>query len=239
MEDIEILIGSFSLIFCIISTVIGLIVASKYRKYKQNTLLYVGLSLPGLALPWYPSAISFLVALGTGDGLTAPVYFLIGNAFVPISLFLWMLALTELIFKKHQKTILIIYIVIGIIFEIYFLYTLFTDYNEIGELKGAVECTYHGITEGYLIFTLLTIIITSIWFNIKCFKSDDAEVRLKGIFLMIGLILYAIGAIADGFIPLDLVTLPIIRIILIISMIMYYHAWILPTYAKKLILKKE
>ena len=104
MEDIEILIGSFSLIFCVIATFIGLLIASKYRKYKQNTLLYVGLSLPGLAFPWYPSAISFLVALGTGDGLTPQVYFLIGNAFVPISLFLWMLALTELIFQKKHSS---------------------------------------------------------------------------------------------------------------------------------------
>ncbi|TFF98047.1 MAG: hypothetical protein EU540_08285 [Promethearchaeota archaeon] len=239
MEDIEILIGSFSLIFCIISTVIGLIVASKYRKYKQNTLLYVGLSLPGLAFPWYPSAISFLVALVNGVGLPPQVYFLIGNAFVPISLFLWMLALTELIFKKHQKEILIIYIIIGIIFEIYFLYTLFTDYNAIGELKGAVDVEYFGITRIYLIFTLLSIFISSVLFNIQCFKSDSAEVRLKGIFLMIGLILYTIGAIADGFIPLDFVTLPIIRILLIISMIMYYHAWILPTYMKKLLLKEQ
>ena len=124
--------------------------------------------MPGLAFPWYPSAISFLVALVNGVGLTPQAYFFIGNAFVPISLFLWVLALTELIFKKHQKEILIIYIVIGIIFEIYFLYTLFTDYTEIGELKGAVESTYHGITRVYLIFTLLTILITSLWFNIKC-----------------------------------------------------------------------
>ena len=239
LSDTEILNGIFSLIFCIMATLTGLLIASKYRKYKRNTLLYVGLSLLGLAFPWFPSSISFLVALVNDVGLPPRIYFLIGNAFLPISLFLWMLALTELIFKKKQKIILIIYAVTGIIFEIYFLYSLFTNYSVIGELKGPVDVQYYGITRLYLIFTLLTILITSSLFCIECFKSDNAEIKLKGKFLQVGIILYTIGAIGDGFITLDFVTLPIIRIILITSTIMFYNGWILPKAVKKLFLKEE
>ncbi|MFW9898682.1 MAG: hypothetical protein ACFFDO_05420 [Candidatus Thorarchaeota archaeon] len=239
LTPIESLIGLFSLIFSIIATIIGLLIASKYRKYKQNTLLYVGLSLPGLAFPWYPSSISFLTTLMIDQSLSPEWYFLIGNAFLPIALFFWILALTELILKKKQKIILIIYSVIGIIFEIYFFYSLFTAPNVIGELKGPVDVEYYGITRLYLIFVVLTIIVTGLLFVIECLKSGNPEIKLKGIFLQIAVILYTIGAVADGFMTLTFVTLPIIRIILISSIIMFYNGWILPESVKKLFLKQK
>jgi len=239
LTPIESLIGLFSLIFSIIATIIGLLIASKYRKYKQNTLLYVGLALPGLAFPWYPSSISFLTTLMIDQSLSREWYFLIGNAFLPIALFFWMLALTELILKKKQKIILIIYTVIGIIFEIYFFYSLFTTPDVIGELKGPVDVEYYGITRFYLIFVVLTIIVTGLLFVIECIKSGNPEIKLKGIFLQIAVILYTIGAIADGFMTLNFVTLPIIRIILISSIIMFYNGWILPETVKKLFLKQK
>ena len=42
LEQIEILNGIFSLIFVVISTYIGIRIASKYLKYKQNELILVG-----------------------------------------------------------------------------------------------------------------------------------------------------------------------------------------------------
>ncbi len=243
MEDIEILIGIFSLIFCFIATLIGLLIASKYRKYKQNTLLYVGISMPGLSLPWYPSCISFLMALITGEGLPPQIYFLIGNAFIPVTLLLWILAFTEIILKKNKKIkkiiILIVYTVIGIIFEIFLFYTVFTDYNSIGELKGSVDVEYYGITRYYLMFTLLTLFISSLFGIIESIKSDNADIKLKGKFLLAGIILYTIGAIFDGFIPQTFVTLPIVRIILITSILMYYNGWILPKAVRNLFLKEK
>ena len=49
---------------------------------------------------------------------------------------------------------------------------------------------------------------------------------------------FLIGAIMDAFLPLNIVTLTIARIILASSAIMYYIAFVLPNFIKKAFLKK-
>ena len=234
LTQIEFVNGLFSLIYCIIDTLIGFFIASKYRKYKQKLLLYVGLSFPGLAIPWYSSSISFLMVILLGIALPEQLYILIGNVFLPFTLFLWMVAICHFLNIKFSKIILLAYAFVGFIFEIFLIYFILNDTTVIAEQYGPVDNTYKGFVLLYLIFTVITVIITGVWFALASFKSDKKEIRLKGKFLLIGFIFWSIGAITDGFFTLNIALLLIVRILLITSSIVFYIGWILPQFIRKL-----
>ena len=71
---------------------------------------------------------------------------------------------------------------------------------------------------------------------INSIKSDTPEIKLRGKFLMAAFISWTFGAIADATLPLNFVTLPIIRIILITSAIEFYIGFVLPDWVKKRLL---
>ncbi len=238
LEPLEILNGIFSLIFVIITNVVGMIIASKYFKLKQREFLLVGISWMGICSPWWPSSISFLLVLISGRGLSTQMYFLIGNSLIPIFILIWLTAFNKLRYNGKQKKIIIIYALYGIIFEIIFFNLLFNDYNSIGELKGYTDVEYKYFVMGYLLSIVLTIFVTGIIFVKASLKSEDPEIKLKGKLLLIGLLSWVIGALMDAAIPLNLITLPIIRILLISSSIMFLGGWILPTWMKNLFLKE-
>lgn len=237
LTPIEIVNGILALIWVTISIIIGIIIASRYRKYKQNVLIYVGLSWIGIANGWFPTSISFILALTTGNGLTPVMYFFIGNAFIPATLFIWMIVITELMYKEKQKVILLIFAIIGVLFDIYLFYYLINDPSVIGELQGPVDVQYKSITALYLIFILLTTLVTGLLFAREALKSEKSETRLKGKFLAAAFISYTIGAITDAVAPLNLITLPLIRILLITSAIEFYIGWMLPEMIKDRFIK--
>jgi hypothetical protein len=239
LNQIEFLSGLFSLIFIVITTFLGLFIAYHYKKSKQITLLYVGFALPCLSIPWYPSSISFLMILFTGQGLSEQFYFFIGNAFIPIFLLLWMIAMTQLIFNKKKKSIILIYIIIGIMFESTFIFYLITNPRMIGILQGPIDVDYYGFTQIYLIFVIASILFTAIWVGLKAGKAEKAEIRLKGKFIILGDLLWVIAAAADAFVPLNIISLLIIRMILILSILLIYNGWILNEYVKNIFLKRE
>ncbi|MFX1592548.1 MAG: hypothetical protein ACFFCL_07640, partial [Promethearchaeota archaeon] len=61
--------GVFSLIFVVISIMVGLIILSRYYRYKERVYLYVGTTWMFISSSWWSSSISFLVALGNGVGI--------------------------------------------------------------------------------------------------------------------------------------------------------------------------
>ena len=143
LADLEVLNGSLSVIVSVISICSGCLIISKYFKYKNKTLLYVGISGILMFGSWWPSAISFLLALITGDGLSLEMYLLIGNTPVPIAIIFWLFAFTRLLYKDKKKLILGTFIVIGVLFEFFLYYFIFTDPTTIGQLQGYVDIEYN------------------------------------------------------------------------------------------------
>ncbi|TFG21941.1 MAG: hypothetical protein EU529_12020 [Promethearchaeota archaeon] len=74
---IEFLSGLFSLILIILSLYIGLYIASRYRKFNNRNLLFIGFAWCGVFNGWYPPAISFVLILLTGQPLHPQLYYLI------------------------------------------------------------------------------------------------------------------------------------------------------------------
>ncbi len=230
----EFLNGLTGLIYAVIVICVGLRIASKYFKYKQITMLYIGLGWIGFATPYYAVSLSFLSVLITGEPINDFLYFLIVVGFIPIFLLLWMAGFTELLYRNRQKIILIIYAIFGGIFEIIILYALFTDLTIIGVKEGPVDTNWSIIVILYFIPLILTIIITGFLLSFEPLKSDSPEIKLKGKFLLIAFILFTIGEIID--LILDV---PITRIILMISSIAFYFGWIMPEKMKKRLLRKN
>ena len=235
---LETLNGTFSLIFVLISLLVGLFIASKYFQLKNRTLLLVGITWIGLTTPWLPSTVSFIVYLITTTSLSPAIYFTIGNIASPLILVIWILAFTDLKYTDKQKLLVIIYIIIGIAYEVYLVYFLFADPNVIGELTGIFDVTYKGVVLIFALFIVINMLVTGILFGRESLKSKDSIVQLKGKFLIVAFISWCIGAIMDAALPLNIVTLTIARIILISSAIEFYIGFILPRFVKDLFVKE-
>jgi len=89
------------------------------------------------------------------------------------------------------------------------------------------------------LLSLIAVIITGILFFLGSRKSEQPDVRLKGILFIISVLSYASGAIIDSALPLALILLVLVRILLLSSSIEIYMAFAMPHWVRKLFLKEE
>ncbi|HEY0087450.1 MAG TPA: hypothetical protein VGB37_01330 [Candidatus Lokiarchaeia archaeon] len=241
LETLEILNGIYSIIFIIISLIIGLKILLKYFTSKNKLFIFIGLSWIGISEPWWPAGVSFLIAISTGtNGLlnNPKLYFLLGNIFLPIFLFFWMMGFTELVYKEKQKVIVGIFMIIEILFELFFVYFLITNPNIIGGLESPVDVDYKGFTAVHLTFILIVLLITGFLLAKLMLTSEIVENKLRGKFIAIAFLSFIIGAFMDAMLVLNFITLPIARLLLISCSIEFYIGWIFPNVIKNMFLKK-
>ncbi len=250
LELVDILQGSFSLIFVIISLIIGITIISKYLEFKNRLLILVGISWIGVGNPWMPDSISFLMNLIAGESLPVEWYFIIGNCFIPIALLTWLIAYTDMIRKHAQNKVIIITILLSIVFEIIFFTLFFIDIELIGVINPIRPFTVDfGIfITIYLMIVILVMLITGIIFAQKSVKSDNREVRLKGKLLRAAFITFTIAAILDSMLgaifedptdPFLSIMVVLVRILLIISALEFYGGFLLPRWMKEIFIKNE
>ena len=245
LTQIELVSGIFSLVFISIAIIIGLLIISKYFKYKKNILLLVGFVWIIMSEVWWSSSFSFIVTLSTGIVLTDEIYFFIGNLFVPLGILLWMKAFTDLKYKDKQKIILIIFAVICTLYYVTFIPIIFIDVSVIGEMRSAVDGNYTPIALVFLLTGLFTFVISGLIFARESLKSGKWEIKIKGKFLILAFVMFGIGAGLDGLKPyfispnfLDVVLI-IDRVILIFSAFSFYCGFILPKFIKELFSKED
>ena len=239
LTEIQFLTGLFSLILAIISIYVGLYIASRYRKYNNKILLYVGLAWVGLMNGWWPSAINFVLILTTGTAMAEIPYFIIGNILLPWFLLIWMIGVSELLYKEKQKQIILFFLIFAFAFEGVIFYYILTDSSKMGQLQGPVDVKYTGLFSLFLIALLVFVAVSGVLFARESLKSEQRESKLRGYFILYAFLSWGIGSILDASIDLNVITLPIIRIILISSNIASYIGFIMPKFAKKLLLKES
>ena len=237
LTALEFMNGLFSLIFVVISTSIGIRIALRYLAMKERTYLLVGFTWVGLTTPWYPSTLSFLSILITGETLINELKLFLGMVFLPLTILFWMMAFTDLLYREKQKAILIVFIIIGVIFEVFYLYFLFTDPSVLGREAGPIDEDYTLIVTAFVLFYLIVAMITGTIFARVTMKSDNPEHKLKGKLLLAAFYSFGIGAVLDILSPLSVIILIAARIVLISSAFEFYGAFILPNWMKKLLLK--
>lgn len=231
--------GVFSLIFVVISLLVGFIILSRYFKYKERIYFLVGATWLLIGCPWWSSSLSFLVALSNGVGITREVYFLIGNILVPLAVALWLLAFTEFLYTKKRKLILLIFALFGLIFEVLLFLFLFINPDLIGIFKPPVDVSYSPFIMIFLLLFLLIVVVTGFLFANLSLKSKDPEVKLKGKLLIVAYIAFSVGALLDSAISLNKVLIIITRLVLILSSVCWYGGFLLPKWMKKYLLKRK
>ena len=235
--DVSILNGIFSLVHIVICVIICIILISLYIETQGRHYLFVGLTILVFSSPWWPSAISVILYFFTGEGLTDILYFFIGNFFTPFGLIFWLIAFTEMMYEKWKYPIVIIYIIIGIIFEIFLIYYLIEDPSEIGTLSGVVDVNYQSFVMFYLLIVAITLILSGILFAKETMKSNNPKIKWSGRFILIGFISFNISAVLDAFVSTNPIALILVRILLISSMLELYSSFHMPKFLERILIK--
>ena len=250
LELVDILQGSFSLIFVIISIVLGITILLKYFDQKNRLYLLVGISWIGVANPWIPDSISFLMNITVQQSLPVGLYFIIGNCFLPIALLTWFTAFTDMIKKDSQKRVLIITAILSILFEVVFFTLFFIDIDLIGVINPLRSFTveFDIFITVFLICVIFAMMISGVIFAQRSIKVEDREVRLKGKLLRAAFITFTVGAILDSLLgtifedptdPLLSIMVVVVRSLLIMSAIEFYGGFLLPHWMKEIFTKSE
>lgn len=250
LQLVDYLQGLFSLIFVIISLIIGFTILSKYSKYKSRLYVLVGISWIGVANPWFPDSISFLMNLIWQQSLNIIWYFIIGNCFIPIALLAWLTAFTDMIGKKRQKSVLSFTIILSLAFEVLFFYFLFTDIDAIGVINPLRPFTvdFGPFILIYLVIVILVMVLTGVIFAQKSVKSDNKEIRVKGKLLRAAFITFTVAAIFDSLLgaifedptdPILAIMVVVIRVLLIFSAIEFYGGFLLPRWMHSIFIREK
>lgn len=239
ITELQMLEGTFSIIWILISTIIGIKIIHKSFILKNRELITVGLFWILICFPWYASSITFIMYILLDATLDDRSYLLIANVVIAPGLLVWIYTFCNISYKKSKKRVVIIYAVICIIYEIFLIYFLFTDIKVIGTVEGLFNSRYNTFALVFQVFTLLSVLVTGIIFSIKSMMVDDQEVKWKGRFLLGAFVCFTIGAFFDAALPNVGMTIVIGRLILIGSAIGYYFGFFLPEKLSRILIKSK
>jgi uncharacterized integral membrane protein len=238
LNELEIVSGSFSLAFVIISLIIGFMLISKYFSLKNRILLTVGLSWIFLSSSWWSRSISFLTIILFDYSLDEVLYLFLLNAFVPLAILCWIYSFFSLVYTDFKKRIFIVYLVICIVYEVFLIIFLFTNTELIGSVQF-FSARGGPLSIVFQIFAIFSFLITGILFARKSLESNDPKIQLKGKLLLVAFISFTISALYESIMPLTPLTLALIRILLISSAIEYFFGFFLPDRLADLLIKQK
>ncbi|TXT64935.1 MAG: conserved membrane protein of unknown function [Promethearchaeota archaeon] len=230
--------GSFSLIFVIISILIGLRLISKYFQYGQKNFISVGLTWIFLSSSWWWSGFNFIANL-FNYSLSETSYLILSNGFIAPALVSWLYSFTTLAYEQWKQKILILSLGIAIPYEFILLILIFAQPTLIGWEVSENVISRTPLTLSVAIIAIVIALITGLIFSKNAMKSQDKEIKWKGRFLLLAFVLFTIGAGLDSVSWTSFFMIILIRLILIMSSIIYYIAFFLPDRVKKVLIKEE
>jgi hypothetical protein len=231
--------GLSSLIISIISIVTGLKIAFKYLQHKEKVLIFAGITWLLMYEGWWGPSVSFIILISTGQSIPIELFFILSISLTPIAITLWMVAFTELKYKRFQKIIIGLFSIQALIFEILSLYYLVVDPSMIVERVGVIDAQYKSFLIIFFIEIAVVLSVTGILFARESLKINTPEIRIKGIFLLLGFISFIVGSIFDVFLELNILTLLLYRSVLVFSSFSFYFGFFLPRSIKKFLLKNN
>lgn len=238
LSVIDIIHGSFGLIFMVVSLLIGFKILSKYFSIKRVELVTVALTWIFLSTAWWGAGISFITYVFYGFTLDLFWYLFVDNIFLPFALLLWIYSFCQLAYPALKKKMMAIYTVICIPYEIFLIIFLLIDPNIVGIKEGIFNSSNKLYVIIFQVFAISTALVTGYLFSKKSFESDDPKTRWKGRFILIAFISFTIAALFDVGIPVTPATLVIARLILISSSFLFYLGFFLPESIAKLLIKE-
>ncbi|MFX1393214.1 MAG: B-box zinc finger protein [Promethearchaeota archaeon] len=239
LTQLEIIAGFSSIVQVLIAFFIGFLMIYKYFLNKDRNLLLMGIIIILLSESWWAYSIVVILILTTGESFPVQIYILISQTFVPLALLLWMLVMTNLIWKNKRKLILSLTAVLVVIYETLVLYTVFVDPSAFVIMEGPLDIRYISwLLYLQIIFMIVSLITATLFFR-ELRKSPELEIRLKGLFYLIANLTFATGTFLDAALPLSLILLVIVRILLLSGTFEAYFAFAMPKWMEKLFFKKK
>lgn len=239
LTPLELLQGSFSLVFVIISLILGITIMLKYLQFKTRNLILAGATLIFLVSPYWPDAINFVFIISGGSEIDVVLYFIIANVFISPLHITWILFWTDLKYKDNQKIIVAIFAIEAIIYEIIIISYFFIDISLIGTKLSTFVVQWGDTILIYLVISILMFLITGFIMVKDALKAQDKEIKLKGKFLLFAFVLFTIGTLIDVLFadtPSE-ITIVLARIFLTISYFSFYIGFTMPNFIKKRFIK--
>ncbi len=240
LSPLQTLQGAFTLIFVIISFILGLIIILRYRKYKQIELILVGLTWIFLVSPYWPDAITFILIITTGKELDPLLYITMGIAFVPPAHFTWMYAIMNFLYRKKKKIVVTLFTIEAIIYEIILFTLLMKNPDLIAIRVSKFSSNWSLFVDFYLFFSIGMFIITGFLFVRASLRSSNKEIQLKGKILLLAFIIFTIGVTLEVAIDYaNEITDVIIVSFILAAAFLFYVGFTLPNYIKNIFIKNK
>jgi hypothetical protein len=239
LTQVELLYGSFSFIFVVISIIMGLKILIKYFELKRVEFITIGLAWVFMTSGWWRISLNFPLVILFDTEVPHIIGITIDSIFIPVAILCWMYSFCTLVYPNSLKKVMTIYLLICVIYEIILVYLIITDPDQVVTIISTFNSKYNLYPYLFSIFGILTFIVTGIIFAMKSVKSEDPKIRWKSKFLLLAFILFTIGAIFDAGIRMDVFTLVAVRSILIISSILYYMGFLLPDKVSNWLIKEK
>jgi hypothetical protein len=237
LSELDILHGTFTLMFVILFLSVGLIILLKAISLKRRELISVGLTFIFLSSVWWASAFSFLFLITFNYLLDTFTYLFLGNFFVPFALVCWIYSFLEFGYPHLKKKIMTLVLIICIPYQIFMFIFLLMDPSIIGTRIGLFYYKPNLYALIFQISAILIVIITGILFSIKSIKSADPRIKWKGKFFLMAILTFVVGGTLDMGFTLNPVILVIDRLILMLSSILFYLGFLLPDKIAKWLIK--
>ena len=241
LSGLDLLHGIFTLLFVIISLLVGIRILLKAFEvsFGRREYIAVGIAWMSISTPWFGNSFSFLLFVIFGYRLELVPYLFLENVFIPLAIICWIYAFSTLVYPNSVKKMTLIFGVICIAYEIYLIANLILNPGNIGTLEGNFDSSHTLIPNLFKIFGIIVVLITGVIFAKKSMNADDKSTQWNGRFLLIAMISFTVGAFLDVVLSVSPIELIIVRLILISSAIEYYLGFFLPNSVAKRLLKES
>ena len=241
LSELDVVHGIFTLIFVIISLLVGLRILLKSFEISSGRRVYIAVCIAwmGISTPWFGNSFSFLLFVLGGYRLELVPYLFLENAFIPLAIMCWIYAFSSLVYPNSVKKMAFIFGVICIAFEIYLIVNLVINPENIGTLEGNFDSSHTILPNLFKVFGIFIVLITGVIFANKSMNADDKSTQWKGRFLLIAMISFTVGAFLDVVLDFTPIELILVRLLLISSAIEYYLGFFLPKFVAKRLLKES
>ena len=233
--------GLLSLMSLIMITSLVIFLVNKAIKQKDKIYYIFILFVISMASPWFPSGFGYVFWLITKNELNYLIYILLGTIGIPVIMLSWFLFYTTLIKPDLKTKLMGVGIIFSVVYYIYiFYFLLFAPGAPLEEFIGiqenAVDITYTAYMLVFIGSALGATVPFFFHFTVISIRDkDDPATRWRGIFMLLAMIFFSIGAFIDALVDLDIVLLIIIRSILLTTHFFFYLGVIMPKWLKKVL----
>ncbi|MFX0075223.1 MAG: hypothetical protein ACFE96_07265 [Candidatus Hermodarchaeota archaeon] len=213
----------------LVGIILGLISIFKARKLKAKLLTVLGLAIFFIGFLYLGPATDFLMVIFTGTNVYSDfwgygIYGILSYLWIAPALVCAMYIGGELLTPKRKWVIVIIYLVLGLVFE-YFLWFQTEETFEIpppppGEIIDSSFVTLYPTFLLMALFIVSILIFHGLGFLIKAAKSTGV-LRKKFLLLGFGFIVFSVAGAGDALVNPGIM-LVIVRVAMISSIILMY-----------------